>query len=113
MVFNLALRMVRDRELAEDLTQEVFVKVYQGLPGFGGRSSLSTWIYRIAFNTVMSEMEKARYRYETNNTEVLGSRGRNNETPGDTPGDLLHAIEQSDLIRRRSEEHTSELPVTL
>jgi len=36
---------------AEDLTQEVFIKVHEALPGFEGRSSLSTWIYRIATNT--------------------------------------------------------------
>ena len=43
-------RILNDKDLAEDLTQEVFIKVHNGLNTFEGRSKLSTWIYKIATN---------------------------------------------------------------
>jgi RNA polymerase sigma-70 factor, ECF subfamily len=50
MVFNLALRLLGDREEARDLAQDVFLQVFRRLSGFRGRSSLKTWIYRITVN---------------------------------------------------------------
>ena len=50
MVFNIAWSISGDRELAEDITQEAFVKAYLGLSGFRGRSAFKTWLYRIAVN---------------------------------------------------------------
>jgi RNA polymerase sigma-70 factor (ECF subfamily) len=47
-IFSLLARTVRNRADAADLTQEVFVKVFRGIRGFNGESSLRTWIYRIA-----------------------------------------------------------------
>lgn len=49
-VLRLATFLVKDRTVAEDLTQDVFVKVYRHLPRFRGQSSIQTWIYRIAVN---------------------------------------------------------------
>ncbi|WNC16844.1 sigma-70 family RNA polymerase sigma factor [Brevibacillus brevis] len=49
-VLRLVTFLVKDRSLAEDLTQDVFVKVYRNLPRFRGQSSIHTWIYRIAVN---------------------------------------------------------------
>ena len=43
-VYNYVLRLVGDRSLAEDLTQEIFIRVYQGLPGFSLRSRVTTWL---------------------------------------------------------------------
>ncbi len=50
MVFNLAARLLGNREEARDVSQEVFLQVYRQLPRFQGRSSLKTWIYRIVVN---------------------------------------------------------------
>ncbi len=50
LVFNLAARLLGDREEARDLSQEVFLQVYRTLHRFEGRSSLRTWIYRIVVN---------------------------------------------------------------
>lgn len=61
-VFNLVDRMTSDKALVEDLAQEVFLRVYNGLPGFRGGSKLSTWIYRIAFNVCAADLERARNR---------------------------------------------------
>ena len=55
VVFALAARSVANRERAEDLAQEVFLRVHRGLPYFRGEAKLSTWIYRIAANLVAQE----------------------------------------------------------
>lgn len=52
-VFSTIYRMVRQRELAEDLAQETFLQAYRSLPGFAGRSRFSSWLYRIAHNKVI------------------------------------------------------------
>jgi RNA polymerase sigma-70 factor (ECF subfamily) len=52
-VFNYILRTVGDRELAEDLTQEVFLRVWRSLPGFGHRAQLSTWLFQVAKNVIL------------------------------------------------------------
>jgi RNA polymerase sigma-70 factor, ECF subfamily len=49
-VFRLAYRMTRNEQDAEDLVQDVFLKAYRALPGFDGRASFPTWLYRIAAN---------------------------------------------------------------
>jgi RNA polymerase sigma-70 factor (ECF subfamily) len=53
MVYNTALGIVQNEEDAEDVTQEVFLKVYDGLKGFRHEASLSTWIYRITITTAL------------------------------------------------------------
>jgi RNA polymerase sigma-70 factor (ECF subfamily) len=51
-------RMTRDRALAEELTQETFLRVSRGLPSFKGRSKLSTWIFRIATNVYLDHRRR-------------------------------------------------------
>ena len=56
-VFNYVLRLVGgDRALAEDLTQEVFLRVYQGLPKFSLRSKFTTWLFQVTKNRVLDEL---------------------------------------------------------
>jgi RNA polymerase sigma-70 factor (ECF subfamily) len=55
-VFNYVLRLVGDRALAEDLTQEVFLRVYQGLPGFSLRSRFTTWLFQVTKNRALDEL---------------------------------------------------------
>ena len=55
-IFNYVLRLVGDRSLAEDLTQEVFLRVYQGLPGFSLRSQFTTWLFQVTKNRVLDEL---------------------------------------------------------
>src|SRR3954467_10279096 len=50
LVFALIARTVQDRSRAEDLAQEVFLRIHRGLPYFRGEARLSTWIYRIVAN---------------------------------------------------------------
>jgi RNA polymerase sigma-70 factor, ECF subfamily len=55
-VFNYALRLVGDRTLAEDLTQEVFLRVFQGLPRFSLRCRFTTWLFQVTKNRVLDEL---------------------------------------------------------
>ncbi len=57
-VFNLAIRMLGNREDAEEATQDVFMRVYKSMDGFRGDSSLSTWIWRIAANVCITRSKK-------------------------------------------------------
>lgn len=59
-VFRLTFSMLRDRAMAEDTTQEVFLRIWRALPGFAGQSQLSTWIYAIAKNGCLTELRKRR-----------------------------------------------------
>ena len=60
LVYNLCLRMSSDPQRAQDLSQDVFLRVYKGLRRFRGRSSLKTWIYRIAVNHCRSRLGRRR-----------------------------------------------------
>ena len=55
-VYNYVLRLVQDRSLAEDLTQEVFLRVFQGLPKFSLRCKFTTWLFQVTKNRVLDEL---------------------------------------------------------
>jgi RNA polymerase sigma-70 factor (ECF subfamily) len=59
-IFQLAFRYTRNREDAEEVTQDVLLKVCRNIEAFRGDSALSSWIYRITFNTAMSRLRAAR-----------------------------------------------------
>lgn len=57
-IYNLALKMLGDPDLAEDILQETFVNAYRAIDRFEGRSHISTWLYRIAHNAVLMRLRK-------------------------------------------------------
>jgi RNA polymerase sigma-70 factor (ECF subfamily) len=57
-VFALCLRMTADRTLAEELVQDVFVRVWDKLPGFRGDAAFGTWLHRVAVNVTLSRRER-------------------------------------------------------
>jgi RNA polymerase sigma-70 factor, ECF subfamily len=61
-VYNYVLRLVGDRTLAEDLTQEVFLRVFQGLPKFSLRSKFTTWLFQVTKNRVLDELRAVERR---------------------------------------------------
>jgi RNA polymerase sigma-70 factor (ECF subfamily) len=58
LVFGLIARTVIDRSRAEDLAQDVFLRIHRGLPYFRGEARLSTWIYRIVANVCLQEQSR-------------------------------------------------------
>jgi len=61
-VFRMVYGLVRDHGRAEEITQDTFLKVWQALPVYDGRASLSTWIYTIARNTAFTHLRASRNR---------------------------------------------------
>lgn len=59
-IFQLAFRYVKNREDAEEVVQDVLLKVFRKIDAFRGDSALSSWIYRITFNTAMSRLRHTR-----------------------------------------------------
>lgn len=57
-IYNLALKMLGDPDLAEDILQETFISAYRAIDRFEGRSHVSTWLYRIAHNAVLMRLRK-------------------------------------------------------
>ena len=60
------MRLVGDRSLAEDLTQEVFLRVFQGLPRFSLRSKFTTWMFQVTKNRVLDELRATERRPRAN-----------------------------------------------
>lgn len=60
-IFQLALRYMKNREDAEEVAQDVLLKVYRKISAFRGDSALSSWIYRITFNAAMSRLRNSKF----------------------------------------------------
>ena len=70
-VYTIVYRVVNHREEAEDITQDVFVKVFNGLKKFDQKSSFSTWLYRIATNSALDAFDKLKkHRNDTSLVNV-------------------------------------------
>lgn len=62
-VFRIVMGFVHQKEDAEDITQEVFIKAFESLATFAGRSSFSTWLYRIAIHTSLNVLKQRKLRH--------------------------------------------------
>ena len=83
-IYQLAFRYLRNKEDAEEVTQDVLFKVYRKVDAFRGDAALSSWIYRITFNAAMSRVRTAKYqraqiderREATSETDAQGEPSR-------------------------------------
>ena len=95
LVFALISRSVPNPARAEELSQEVFLRVYRGLPYFRGEARLSTWIYRIVCNLVYEERRGERW------PEIsLDDTGPDGDTPRLDPGAPDRAFDELELRDR-------------
>lgn len=92
-IYNYVLRMVKDRSLAEELTQDIFVKVHNSLPTFRGESKVSTWIFRIATNACLDHF-KSRTHKASERTDLLSSEDLLKATVPDDEHNLPTAEEE-------------------
>ena len=101
MVFTIVLKIVENREDAEDITQEIFVKVFKSLGQFKEESEFSTWLYRIAYNTTLSELRKRKLTYVSMN---------DNLNAANEPVDDEEAFDWTDVKLRHLDEVLKKLP---
>lgn len=105
-VYSIALRVLCNRPEAEDVTQEVFIRVYKNLKNFAFRSSLSTWIYRIAMNATLNA--RNRYSRQSGNSVEYDDEVHAPETApsADDPEDVREKeAELARLLAALSPEH--------
>jgi RNA polymerase sigma-70 factor (ECF subfamily) len=104
-VFGLAYSFLRDRDAAEDVTQDVFIKVWRALPGFDGRASMSTWIYTIARNASLSALRARRPQSSLSDPQVMEAVESINPVPSaDALADraaLLRLVDQLPTKQRQ------------
>ena len=76
LVYTVALRMLKNKEEAEEVAQDTFIKVFKSLNKFKGECKLSTWIYRIAYNSCLDQLKRNKRKKqevayaEFNGTEI-------------------------------------------
>jgi len=87
-VYAICLRMLADQQLAEEVTQDVFVRVWQKLPGFRGESAFSTWLHRVAVNVALSRRKRA---------SVHGARAADDDILDEAPARAVFVGERLDL----------------
>jgi RNA polymerase sigma-70 factor (ECF subfamily) len=96
LVFTLAIRMLKNREEAEEVSQDTFIKIYKALPKFKGESKLSTWIYKVAYNTCLDQIKKNNRRYDE---VAIDSFSENQIKTLDNALDALEEKEQQQTIQ--------------
>ena len=107
MVYNTALGIVQNPEDADDITQEVFVQVYQSVSSFKGESKLSTWLYRITLSKALDHIKKSRRKKRVAFVQSLfGSREEEILSPVDFnhPGVQLEKKERAAELFRALKE---------
>ncbi|WP_306352519.1 RNA polymerase sigma factor [Flavobacterium sp. '19STA2R22 D10 B1'] len=90
LVFTLAYKMVKNRELAEEISQDAFIKTYKSLHLFKGESKFSTWIYKVTYNTCLDYLKKGKKE----NTVVYIDDYR--EHQGKTTDNFLNDLDENE-----------------
>jgi RNA polymerase sigma-70 factor, ECF subfamily len=104
-IFQLAFRYTRNREDAEEVVQDVLLKVFRKIDAFRGDSALSSWIHRITFNTAMSRMRRLKAMRAAEMSDIEIGTAANDDAPAafDPPdcSDLADASVLKSQLRER------------
>ena len=105
-VINFCFRFCQNRALAEDLAQEVFLRVYRGAAGYRPEARFNTWLYRIAVNVCLNETRKIHYRVQVDSIDRPGPKGGDDsprqicdEEQAD-PGEKVASKQREEMIAR-------------
>jgi len=97
-VFTLAMRFTKNREDAEEVAQDCFVKAYRNLSGFGGQSKFSTWLYTIVYTTSMTFLRKR--RLDTSSIDDEHNAIQLESKPGSMENNLAERKSQSYYVNQ-------------
>lgn len=96
-VFNLIFRMLQNYEEASEVTQEAFLAAWQGLSSFRGEARFSTWLYRIAYNCALKQLE-VRKRDKALHTALQAEQNNESEDPKDS---LLDLLDNQEMVQKQ------------
>ncbi|MET3019928.1 RNA polymerase sigma factor [Flavobacterium hydatis] len=95
LIFTLAIKMVKNREIAEEVSQDTFIKIFNSLNKFKGDSKFSTWIYKIAYNTCLDYLKKN--KKEENHVVIDELKGHLIKTTDNALSDLEDQERKQDI----------------
>jgi RNA polymerase sigma-70 factor (ECF subfamily) len=105
LVYTLAIRMVKHKEEAEEITQDTFIKAYKSIHKFKGDSKFSTWIYRVAYNTCLDAIKKHK---KLQSNVPINEYTEHEVKAIDNALDIMEAKERSVVIKNCIEKLPSE-----
>ncbi len=108
-LFNLAFRMLGNREDADDVTQEAFMRIYQALPRFKWDASINSWMYRITANLCYDELKRRKKR-PLSFTDITGEDENEPEFTAENsdPADLIIKSADSQIVQQAINELSPE-----
>ena len=90
LVFSIVLKILNNREDAEEIAQDIFLKVYHSLKTFEKKSKFSTWLYRIAYNTAISKTRKKKLEFVPMEESVVSNYST------DEIQENMHSLEENE-----------------
>ena len=102
-IYQLAFRYLRNKEDAEEVTQDVLFKVYRKVSTFRGDAALSSWIYRITFNAAMSRLRTARYQRSQEEERAASANDADGVNPPNRTPDVADWTDMADENVLRSQ----------
>lgn len=97
MVFTLVLRIVKNREEAEEISQDVFVKAFNKLEKFQGKSKFSTWLYKIAYYASLDVLKRNKRVIHTEDMSVFS---QTNQEDTDDALQSMHKKERTEVVNK-------------
>jgi RNA polymerase sigma-70 factor, ECF subfamily len=111
-VFNMSLRMLQDYEEASEITQEAFLAAWQGLPSFRGEACFATWLYRIAYNCSLRQLERRKreraLQAAIQAEQILGEVSREKQAE-----DILELRDLQTMVREQMEKLPAKYRIVL
>jgi RNA polymerase sigma-70 factor (ECF subfamily) len=102
-VFNFLVRQVGNKTLAEDLLQEVFLRVIRGAGTYKKEAKFTTWLYTIARNLCIDNARRAKHRRAASLDQPISKKDEGGRTMGDTVADKAPGVERQAASRRLQE----------
>lgn len=111
MAFTLALKLMKNREDAEEVAQDAFLKAYRSIHQFEGKSKFSTWLYTIVYNTALTRLRKK--QLPTSDLGLYQEESLSNYSESDKEWRKLQKSERSSYIKQALEMLSSEDQVAI